>query len=185
MGGNFYMYERSAIVLERYFEDLLDYAYECNVKDNYLNYCELVEKLEKYQTNYQKEYAANLDFTETLKKIKAIQIKQENAYKKSAKLEYSRNLLFNNIENKVEDIRKAIEKIELDVEKNADDQVALKEQFLSLIDEYNDKRFELSKCKRYKKMAELNHFLSIKTKMTLLKHLKKMVKMKESHLMKM
>ena len=148
------MYERSAIVLERYFEDLLDYAYECNVKDNYLNYCELVEKLEKYQTNYQKEYAANLDFTETLKKIKAIQLNQEKAYKKSAKLEYSRNLLFNNIENKVEDIRKAIEKIELDVEKNAEDQVALKEQFLSLIDEYNDKRFELSKCKRYKKMAE-------------------------------
>ena len=148
------MYERSAIVLERYFEDLLDYAYECNVRDNYLNYCELVEKLEKYQINYQKEYSANLDYTDTLKKIKEIQLNQEKLYKKSAKLEYNRNLLFNNIESKHEDIERAIEKIEIDVEKNANDQIILKDKFLALIDEYNDKRFELSKCKRYKKMAE-------------------------------
>ena len=50
------MYERSAIVLERYFENYLDYRRECNLRDNFSNYCELVQKLEKYQTNYQKEY---------------------------------------------------------------------------------------------------------------------------------
>ena len=48
------MYERSAIVLERYFDNLLNYRRECNLRDNYNNYCELVEKLEKYQINYQK-----------------------------------------------------------------------------------------------------------------------------------
>ena len=41
------MYERSAIVLERYFENLLDYREKCNIRDNFANYCKLVEKLDK------------------------------------------------------------------------------------------------------------------------------------------
>ena len=31
------MYERSAIVLERYFDNLLNYRRECNLRDNYKN----------------------------------------------------------------------------------------------------------------------------------------------------
>ena len=49
------MYERSAIVLERYFDDLLGYSDKCNLRDNFNNYCNLVEKLEKFQINYNKE----------------------------------------------------------------------------------------------------------------------------------
>lgn len=148
------MYERSAIVLERYFENYLDYRRECNLRDNFSNYCELVQKLEKYQTNYQKEYDAIQDYNESLKKIKAIQVAQEKLYKKSAKLEYNRNILFNTIDGKVEDLKKCIEKIEADVEKNNNEMLEMKEKFIEALNEYNDKRFELSKAKRYKKMAE-------------------------------
>ena len=94
------MYERSAIVLERYFENLLEYRREGNLRDNFYFYCELVEKLEKYQVNYQKEFIAIQDYNETLKKIKQIQLTQEKLYKRSAKLEYNRNLLFNKDTNK-------------------------------------------------------------------------------------
>lgn len=148
------MYERSAIVLERYFENLLEYRNGCNIRDNFKNYCDLVEKLEKYQINYEKELAATEEFNTALENIRVIQNSQEKLYKKSAKLEYSRNLLFSNIEGKVEDTRKCIEKIENDVEKNNEAMKETKENLISALEEYNEKRFELSKCKRYKKMAE-------------------------------
>lgn len=148
------MYERSAIVLERYFDNLLNYRRECNLRDNYNNYCELVEKLEKYQINYQKEVAATKEYNTSLERIKQIQLAQKGLYKKSAKLEYDRNLLFNNLDGKIEDIRKCIEKIEEAVQENNVAMQETKENLLDALEDYNDKRFELSKCKRYKKMAE-------------------------------
>lgn len=148
------MYERSAIVLERYFDDLLGYSDKCNLRDNFNNYCNLVEKLEKFQINYNKELSATQEFNKSLKKVKAIQSAQEKLYQRAVKLEYNRNLLFNNIEGKVEDTRKGIEKVEEDVEKNNQEMQAKKEELLEALVEYNEKRFELSKCKRYKKMAE-------------------------------
>lgn len=148
------MYERSAIVLERYFENYLDYRRECNLRDNFNYYCELVLKLEKYQINYQKEYEAIQEYNNSLKKIKSIQVAQEKLYKKSAKLEYNRNMLFNSIDGKPEELRRCIEAIEEDVEKNSEEMKEEKEKLLAALVEYNDKKFELSKCKRYKKMAE-------------------------------
>jgi hypothetical protein len=157
------MYERSAIVLERYFDNLLEYNEDCNLRDNFNNYCDLVEKLEKYQTNYQKELAATQEFNESIKKVKAIQASQEKLYQKSAKLEYNRNLLFNNIDGKVEDIRKCIEKIEVDVEKNNEAMKETKEKLIAALEVYNEKRLELSKCKRYKKIAENGYNESYET----------------------
>lgn len=157
------MYERSAIVLERYFENLLEYRREGNLRDNFNNYCDLVEKLEKYQINYQKEVSATQEFNESLEKIKVIQASQEKLYRKSAKLEYNRNLLFNNIDAKVEDTRRCIEKIEADVEKNNESMIESKENLIAALEEYNEKRFELSKCKRYKKMAENAYNESLET----------------------
>ena len=148
------MYERSAIVLERYFENLLGYRDDCNIRDNFTNYCKLVEKLEKYQINFQKEAEATQEFRESVNKIKAIQAAQEKLYQKSAQLEYSRNLLFGNVEGKVEETRRCIEKIEQDVEANNEAMKEKKEELIEALNEYNEKRFELSKCKRYKKMAE-------------------------------
>ena len=148
------MYERSAIVLERYFENLLEYRREGNLRDNFNNYCDLVEKLEKYQINYQKELAATQEYNESIEDIKVIQASQEKLYKKSAKLEYNRYILFNNIDAKLEDTKKCIEKIESDVENNNEAMREMKEKFLEALAIYNEKRFELSKCKRYKKMAE-------------------------------
>ncbi len=154
------MYERSAIVLERYFDTLLRYTSDCNLQDNFENYCNLVQKLEKFQTNYQKEQEAIQEFNESFKKVKNVQQSQEKLYKKSVNLEYNRNLLFNNIEGKVENTRKGIEKIEADVEKNNEEMKQKKEELIETLEEYNNKRFELSKCKRYKKMAE-NDYVNV------------------------
>ena len=136
------------------------------MRDNFNYYCELVEKLEKYQTNYQKELIASQEYNVSLKKIKAIQLTQEKLYKNSANLEYNRYLLFSNVEAKIDDTRKCIEKIEQDVEKNNAAMVEQKEELLAALEVFNDKKFELSKCKRYKKMAEndYNEILEVATK---------------------
>ncbi len=148
------MYERNAIVLERYFENLLQYRNSCNIRDNFHNYCDLVEKLDKYQAAYQKELTATKEYNEVLEKIKAIQASQEKLYKKSASLEYDRSLIFNNIDVKVEDTRKCIEKVEAEVEKNNEAMKKTKEKLLVALEEYNKKKFELSKSKRAKKISE-------------------------------
>ena len=160
------MYERSAIVLERYFDNWLGLKNDCNIRDNFKNYCNIVEKLEKYQVNYQKEVIATKAYNEVLRKIKEIQAEQKELYKRSAKLEYNRNLLFNNIDGKVDDTRVCIEKIEADVEKNITAMKETKEKLLAVLIEYNEKRFELSKAKRYKKMAEndYNEILTVARK---------------------
>ena len=160
------MYERSAIVLERYFDNWLGLKNDCNIRDNFKNYCNIVEKLEKYQANYQKEVIATKAYNEVLRKIKEIQAEQKELYKRSAKLEYNRNLLFNNIDGKVEDTKVCIEKIEADVEKNIAAMKETKEKLLAVLVEYNEKRFELSKAKRYKKMAEndYNEILTVARK---------------------
>lgn len=40
------MYERSAIVLERYFENLFGFNKQYNLKENYKNYAEFLEEFE-------------------------------------------------------------------------------------------------------------------------------------------
>ena len=151
------MYERSAIVLERYFDNWIGLGNKCNLRDNYKNYCNIIEKLEKYQINYQKELNSIKEYNEVLHKIKDIQAEEKELYKKSAKLEYNRNLLFNNIDGKVEDTKKCIEKIEAEVEKNNELMKQTREKYIEALKEYNIRRIELSKMKRYKKMAENNY----------------------------
>lgn len=154
------MYERSAIVLERYFDTLLGYSSKYNLQDNFYNYCNLVEKLEKFQINYKKEVVATQEFNKCVKKVKAIQAAQEKLYQRIVKLEYNRNLLFNNVEGKLDDTRKCIEKIEADVEKTNSAMKERKEELLENLVDYNEKRHELAKCRKYKKMAE-NEYIEI------------------------
>lgn len=154
------MYERSAIVLERYFDTLLGYSSKYNLQDNFYNFCSLVEKLEKFQINYKKEVVATQEFNKCVKKVKAIQSAQEKLYQRIVKLEYNRNLLFNNVEGKIDDTRRCIEKIESDVEKCNKAMKERKEEFLEILVDYGAKRHELAKCRKYKKMAE-NEYIEI------------------------
>ena len=56
--------------------------------------------------------------------------------------------------NEIEEIEKCIEKIEAEVEKNNEDMKSIRVALINALGEFNEKKFELSKCKRYKKMAE-------------------------------
>ena len=67
------MYERNAIVLERYFEKLFGYNEKNNLKNNYDNYIELINKIEKYQEATSEEDQIILEYDRIVNKIKDIQ----------------------------------------------------------------------------------------------------------------
>lgn len=148
------MYERSAIVLERFFSNLLGFNQVNNLKQNFNNYCQLFEKFKTFQQSIIDETAALKEFQAAESKIEEIQNQEEKLYKKNAKLEYNRDLVFQDISPKPEEIEKCSIKIESDIQKNQDKLVSLREEFVEAIKDYNQKKSDLAKCKKIRKSAE-------------------------------
>ena len=58
------MYERNAIVLERYFCKKFGYQEPNNLKTNFENYCNLLEKIEQFQIEAEEEKKISGEFEE-------------------------------------------------------------------------------------------------------------------------
>lgn len=133
------MYERNAIVLERYFEQLFGYDQECNLKTNYRNYIDLVNSLEKYLEASKAEDKIMREYEEIVNAIKNIQNEQSILYDKNIKLQNERNELFLEIGENSEDISKRLEKIEKQIEET---EARIKEIGVNFIEElrnFNEK----------------------------------------------
>ena len=102
------MYERSAIVLERYFNQLFGYNMKNNVKTNFEDYCELVQDLEKYKNISEEEETIIQEYDAIANKIREKQKIQENLNKKNNKLQEEINNIFQNIDENTEVIQKKI-----------------------------------------------------------------------------
>ena len=89
-GGSIEMYERSAIVLERYIEKILDFNKTYNLKKNNQNYHDLIEEIESYQTMTNQELKIMQEFDDTAKRIESLQKEQKSFYKANKKLEDDR-----------------------------------------------------------------------------------------------
>lgn len=83
-----------------------------------------------------------------------IQQTQEKLYKRNAKLEYSRNMLYSNIEENVEELEKCLVKIESDISKTQTALLELREKFISAVSNYQEKKKLLDKALKSKKSAE-------------------------------
>ena len=70
------MYERSAIILDKYFENLFGYTQKNNLKENYKDYAKLVECSEKYTIATESEDKIMKEYDEVADKIKKIQKNQ-------------------------------------------------------------------------------------------------------------
>lgn len=150
------MYERNAIVLERYFAKLFGYDEKNNIKSNYNNYAELVEKLEKYQEAAQEEDKVIAEYDSIIGKIQNIQKKQENLYKKNAKLLENRNSIFENIDENVETLRKKLEKIEDETIANNEEMKINGEDFINELNQFNEKSENRNLCSRNRRIVESN-----------------------------
>ena len=105
------MYVRSAIVLEKYFNNIYGSDKKVNLKTIYKDYKEIVEEIKSYQTIIQEEDAIINGFEEAANEIRMIQQEQKKIYKVNIKLEEDRNQLFDNLDEDSSSIEKKLIKM--------------------------------------------------------------------------
>ncbi len=159
------MYERNAIVIERYFSEMFGYGEKNNLKTNYINYSELVTRLEEYQNISKEEDKIMIEFEKVANEIKDTQKTQEVFYKKCIKFQETRNLLFDNLDENMEILQKKFAKIEEEIDKNNNDIKSNSEIFVGKIGEFHNKSEERTKCGRERRIAE-NEYQKILTETT-------------------
>ncbi len=133
------MYERNAIVLERYFNKIFNFDSESNLRANYYNYRELFECYGVLCDAKEREKKCNEEFNSISDEILRLQETQEKLYDKGAKYEYSRSIIFGNIEEDVEKIEKHLNKVVEDVSKNNEELKELGIKFVEAVISYNNK----------------------------------------------
>ena len=148
------MYERNAIVIERYFSEMFGYNDKNNLKKNYENYCDLVEKLEKYQETSEIENSIMSEYEKIAEEIKATQKLQEMLYKKNIKFQENRKNLFEILDEDADTLNKKFEKIKTELNKNQEDIENNIQKFVSEIAEFNEKSLKRTECGRERRIIE-------------------------------
>lgn len=156
------MYERNAIVLERYFNKMFGYDMSNNIKENFKNYCELIDALENYTNTTEDEEEAMIQYDSIANKIREIQKKQALLNKKLKKYQQDRENIFetidedaNLLQKRIDDINSNIQTVEDEIRENA-------QNFISVIAEFNEKssiRTQYGKSRR-KVEIEYNKILN-------------------------
>lgn len=148
------MYERNAIVLERYFNQMFGYNMRNNIQTNFKDYTELVECLEKYKDISEEEETIMQEYDSIANKIREIQKKQEILDKKNNKYQEERANIFQNIDENAEAIQRKIDSVNNNIE-NLNEQIKENaEQFIKIVDEFNEKTIVRTTCGRSRRNVE-------------------------------
>lgn len=156
------MYERSAIVLERYLNKLFGFDKAINLRENFYNFSDLVEELKEYQTMVAEEEKVINKFEEVAREIQAIQKLQEKLSISNQKLEDERNKLFNAFDENPNTIQNRIEKIEKIVEENNSELKKLREEFIKTYVIFIERQKERNKFARGKRSSEEKYISTMK-----------------------
>ncbi len=148
------MYERNAIVIDRYFSGIFGYDDKSNLKNNYSNYCDMITKFKKYQDVSNEEDQIMLEVEKIANEIKNTQKMQESFYKKTLKLQEDRKNLFEDLDEDASELRRKFEKIEEDLEKNSAEVKSNIERFIDEIAEFNGKSITRSQCGKERRIVE-------------------------------
>lgn len=151
------MYERNINVLEIFVEKKLGYVETNNIKNNYYDYKELVKVLDEYISICNEQAKAKQEYDLAVANIQNIQATKEKLYNQNVKFEYSRNILFSDVNRKVEDIEKCITKIEAALDKNKETFKTLRKNFIQGIINLNEKARTLKKISRPKNKIETDY----------------------------
>ena len=155
------MYERSAIVLERYLDKIFGFNKENNLKDNFLNFKDLIEEMKEYKSMVTEEEKILKKFDDIAKEIRAIQKLQEKLCLSNQKLEDERNKVFNAIDENPNTVQTKLEKIENIVQENNDELKRLREDYIRAFVIFIEREKDRNKCSREKKNIEANHISNI------------------------
>lgn len=156
------MYERSAIVLERYMEKILKLNKQYNLKKNNENYSELISEIENYQSVTEKELEVIQEFDDTAKEIENLQQEQEKLYKANKNLEEERAQLFTELGEEAEVLDVKLKNIEELIEKNNQKLKEVRTEFVKNLTDFSKKQKNRNKCEKARRIGEANHIAYIK-----------------------
>lgn len=148
------MYERSASILERYFDKFFGFYSNFNLKTNYKNYKNLVEEIKKYQIVATEEEILIKEFDEIAKKIENIQKAQEKLYNSNEKIEKERNAIFTELDEKPEKVKENLEKIDKKLISNNEYIKELGIAFVEILDNFIQKQKERNKAAKARRINE-------------------------------
>ena len=182
------MYERSAIVLEKYFNNICGFDKKINLKTIYKDYKEMVEEIQKYQDIIEEEDKVINEFDEAANDIRRIQQEQKKLYKANIKAEEDRDQLFNSLDEFPESIEKKLKNIEENVSKNNKRLEELREEFINSLTKFSEQQKERNKYSRIRRTEETNHLQIIEKSnkdmneidINTLKNLKEFIKSQEN-----
>lgn len=156
------MYERSAIVLERYMEKVLEFNKNYNVKKNNENYKELIAHIENYQIMTDKVLKIIQEFENLVKKIENLQREQEKLYKANRKLEDDRAELFKDLGEDAKNLESKLIKIENALDHNNERLKEIRAEFVKYLADFLQKQKIRNKCEKARRIGEANHVEYIK-----------------------
>ena len=156
------MYERSAIVLERYFNNLFGFNKQNNLKANYENYKKIIEEIKEYQKTTEEEDSIIEKFDEVAEEIQNIQNEQSKIHESNAKAEEERNILFNNLEENPNSLDSKLQKIEKILSDNNEDLKKLREKYVKSLEVFSERQKERNKYARMRRTAEAKHIENVK-----------------------
>lgn len=156
------MYERSAIVLEKYFDTLFGFNQKYNIKEIFKSFESIVKEIEKYQIIITKEDKAKKEFDKISDDIAQLQKNQNRLYRSNLKLEEERNSLFNSLEETPTSVEKKLIKIELAVNENNEEMQELKKKYIIFFTDYEEKQAIKNECIKNRIDVENNYFALIK-----------------------
>ncbi len=151
------MYERSAIVLERYLDKLFGFNKEYNLRQNFSDFNDLIEELREYQTMVTEEEKVINKFDKIANGIQAIQKLQEKLCLSNQKLEDERNKLFNTLDENPNIVQNRLEKIEKIIEENNEGLKKLREDYIKDLVIFIERQKERNKFARGKRTTEAKH----------------------------
>ena len=152
------MYERSAIVLERYFNTLFGLNKKTNIYDCYKSFKDIIEEIEKYQVDVNDESKALDEYEDISRKIERIQNRQEKISREIIKLEEERKILFENISDISSNVERKLIKIEDNISKNNNELKELRITYIEYLGEYWKKLETKEKHINIKRETEENYF---------------------------
>ena len=156
------MYERSAIVLENYFEKVLGLNKENNLRNNYENYNRIIEEIKEYQRIVEAEEAVIEKFDESASEIQEIQRKQAKIHEENVKIEEERNVLFNDLSENTSFLDQRLQKIEEASDKNNQILKELREQYVKALIIFTERQKERNKYARIHRTSEANYLNVLK-----------------------
>lgn len=151
------MYERSAIVLERNIEEILELNNKYNLRKNFDNYIDLIEEIENYQIMTERQNKIIQEFDDAVAEIERIQQKEDKLSNDNIRLEENRKKCFFDLGEDSEVLEKKLLKIENTINKNNDELKILREEFCQVLSDFTKKQKERNKSEKDRRVGEAKH----------------------------